>query len=76
MQFYDYSGMNDFWYPFFFPKIKEIILNFTCSDNFLELSIVPNLEKLTIGCFGDKEGLVNVNARGEDRMLKLRSLSM
>jgi len=36
--------------------MKEIDICFLFSDNFLELSIVPNLEKLSIGWFKDRDG--------------------
>ena len=56
--------------------MKEIELKFICRDNFISLSVVPNLEKLTVGCYGDKFGLISVNVRGKLQMLRLRSLSL
>ena len=76
LQLYNQNGFNDFWFPFSFPKLKEIHLSFLFVDNFLELSIVPNLEKLTIGWFKGRSGEFTVQVRGEEKMMKLKSLEI
>jgi len=46
-------NINDFFISYSFPKMKEVNIG-GFRENFLELSLVPNIEKLFINCYKDE----------------------